>query len=107
MISTGVASKGFGLFRMDLLSLIDSQGIWSHFIPNQGGTIYDAEGFNYLGTGMLFLAIFVLFKLSYKIPSLHNQQKATLFPISILFIFLFFNVISKCCKAFSFSDLTA
>lgn len=95
MISSGVGTIGFGFYNMDLLSLIDSQGLWSYFIPNQQGTKGDAEGFNYLGTGMLFLAIFVLFQLSYKIPVWNKYQKTTLLPILILFIFLFLYAISN------------
>ena len=52
--SSGIATGGYGYYRMNLLSLIDASG-WSFIlrdIPEGGG---DYEGFNYLGLGTLLL----------------------------------------------------
>ena len=45
---------GYGYYRMNLLSLVDSSG-WSYVLPDlpQGGG--DDEGFNYLGLGHYLL----------------------------------------------------
>lgn len=52
----GVVATGYGFYRMNLLSLIDSDG-WSRVIPNLAGGEGDYEGFNYLGLGGLALAL--------------------------------------------------
>lgn len=51
---------GFGLYRMNLLSLIDPLG-WSYVLPNLPRGPGDYEGFNYIGLGMLLLIVPVLF----------------------------------------------
>ncbi|MFJ2363863.1 DUF6311 domain-containing protein [Pseudomonas sp. NPDC087697] len=55
-IADGMASGGFGLYRMNLLSVIDSSG-WSSILPDLPEASGDYEGFNYLGLGTLLLAI--------------------------------------------------
>lgn len=52
----GVISGGFGLYRMNLLSLIDSGG-WSLFLGDFPEGPGDYEGFNFLGTGALLVVI--------------------------------------------------
>lgn len=55
-VGGGAGTSGYGFYRMNLLSLIDASG-WSYIfgdIPGGGG---DYEGFNYLGLGMIFLAV--------------------------------------------------
>lgn len=47
---------GFGLYRMNLLSLIDPLG-WSYILPNLPRGPGDYEGFNYIGLGMLLLVV--------------------------------------------------
>ncbi len=49
-------SGGFGYYRFNLLSLVDSSG-WSHILPNIPEGPGDYEGFNYLGLGLLFLTL--------------------------------------------------
>ncbi|TVT85781.1 DUF6311 domain-containing protein [Pseudomonas sp. H3(2019)] len=55
-IADGMASGGFGFYRMNLLSVIDSSG-WSSILPDLPEAGGDYEGFNYLGSGTLLLAI--------------------------------------------------
>ncbi|MGE8096804.1 DUF6311 domain-containing protein [Pseudomonas fluorescens] len=55
-IADGMASGGFGLYRMNLLAPIDSSG-WSLILPDLPEASGDYEGFNYLGLGTLVLAI--------------------------------------------------
>lgn len=52
----GVVSGGFGLYRMNLLALIDPGG-WSLFLPDLPEGSGDYEGFNFLGAGTLWLVI--------------------------------------------------
>jgi hypothetical protein len=54
MVRDGLAAGGFGFYRMDLLSPIDSSS-WSYVLPDipEGAGAY--EGFNFLGLGTLLL----------------------------------------------------
>ena len=54
----GAVSRGYGDFKLDLLSIIDpiiqgGAGTWSNFLPDIKGT--SLEGFNYFGLGNLFI----------------------------------------------------
>jgi putative flippase GtrA len=51
------ALGGFGVYRMNLLSLIDSDVHWSRLLKDQAGGTGDYEGFNFLGLGVLLLAV--------------------------------------------------
>lgn len=55
-VGDGTVSGGFGLYRMNLLAPIDSNG-WSLILPDLPEGSGDYEGFNYLGSGTLLLAI--------------------------------------------------
>ncbi len=58
-VDQGLVSAGYGLYRMHPLSVLDPSG-WSYIlgdIPEAPG-VY--EGFNYLGSGMIFLAVCAL-----------------------------------------------
>jgi hypothetical protein len=55
-VGDGTVSAGFGLYRMNLLAPIDANG-WSLVLPNLPEGSGDYEGFNYLGAGLLLLAI--------------------------------------------------
>ena len=59
--SVGYSSspEGFGLFRMNLLSIIDSSG-WSHILRDLPEGPGDYEGFNYLGLGVIIASLFAL-----------------------------------------------
>jgi hypothetical protein len=58
-VGAGTTEGGYGYYRTNLLSLVDPSG-WSYVIkdiPEGGG---DYEGFNFLGLGIIFLAICAL-----------------------------------------------
>jgi hypothetical protein len=52
----GIVGKGYGQFRMNLLSPIDSSG-WSYVLRDLPEGVGDYEGFNFLGLGALFLGV--------------------------------------------------
>jgi hypothetical protein len=52
-------AEGFGIYRLNLLSLVDPNG-WSHVLPDLPGGPGDYEGFNFLGLGLLILAVVAL-----------------------------------------------
>ncbi len=88
-------SGGFGFYHMNLLSLINPNGEWSHWsrlLPALKGGGGDYEGFNYLGLGMIGLGciaihlVYQQFKRGYRI-------KIT--PILILSIGFFICAISN------------
>jgi hypothetical protein len=56
MIGNAAGAPGFGIYRMNLLALVDPEQTWSRVLPDQPGGEGDYEGFNYLGGGMLLLA---------------------------------------------------
>ncbi|MDN3223063.1 DUF6311 domain-containing protein [Pseudomonas nunensis] len=56
-IGKGAVAGGFGLYRMNVLSLIDASG-WSSIVPDLPEGPGDYEGFNFLGAGTLLAAIF-------------------------------------------------
>lgn len=61
-IGTGVSAAGFGSFRMNLLAPLDPQG-WSYgmkSLPAAWRKIGEHEGFNYLGFGVVVLALFAM-----------------------------------------------
>ena len=53
-VGSGVAGGGYGAFRANLLTLIDSEG-WSYLTPDIANPAYDIEGFAFLGLGALLL----------------------------------------------------
>lgn len=54
--SDGMSSSGFGLYRTNLLSLINPQA-WSYVLKDIPSSPGDGEGYVYLGLGLIFLAI--------------------------------------------------
>lgn len=56
MLKAGVQSGGFGFYRMNLLSLLDSNGVWSQLLPDLPNMPGDYEGFSFLGIGLILLA---------------------------------------------------
>ena len=64
----GAVSRGYGYFKLDLLSIIDPKvaigGNWSNFLPNIQGTTL--EGFNYIGLGNFLIIIIALLIFSKK-----------------------------------------
>ncbi|UQZ91420.1 hypothetical protein C4J81_19170 (plasmid) [Deltaproteobacteria bacterium Smac51] len=85
-IGDSAASGGYGLYAMNILSLIDPSG-WSYVIkdiPENGGNY---EGFNYLGLGVIFLwacALPVFFECTRKI--MHKVKNN--YPLIILMVFI-------------------
>lgn len=59
MLGTGVETAGFGYYRMNFLSLIDPNYIWSKLLPTLEKGAGDYEGFNFLGLGMIVLGFIV------------------------------------------------
>jgi hypothetical protein len=57
MTGRGVVGGQFGVYRMNLLSLINPDRFESVILRDQPGGPGDYEGFNYLGLGMLVLAL--------------------------------------------------
>ena len=55
-IGSGVSTGGYGLYRMNLLSVIDANG-WSYLLPGLSSAEPDYENFNYLGLGTLLLLL--------------------------------------------------
>jgi hypothetical protein len=53
----GISNTDFGLYHMNLLAPIDSDGLWSRWIPDRPGGPGDYEGFAFLGSGMIVLAL--------------------------------------------------
>ena len=55
-IGAGTRSGGFGLYRMNLLSIVDASG-WSYVLKDIPEGAGDYEGFNFLGFGVIFLLV--------------------------------------------------
>ena len=51
----GESAGGFGYYRLNLLAIVDSDGLWSRVLPDIGGAGGDYEGFCFLGLGVLLL----------------------------------------------------
>jgi hypothetical protein len=73
-ISEGIAKKGFGKYRMNVLSLVDPSG-WSYLLPDIPEGRGDYEGFNYLGVGALLLALLALSALRHAWPTLRSKRQ--------------------------------
>jgi hypothetical protein len=60
LFSSGVSTPGlYGIYKMDLLSVVDAGG-WSYVLRDIPQSEGEYEGFNFLGTGVILLMIFVL-----------------------------------------------
>lgn len=59
-VTTPGSAGGFGLFKMNLLSLFDSGGV-SHIFPDLPSLEGEYEGYNYLGAGRILLMGICLF----------------------------------------------
>jgi Family of unknown function (DUF6311) len=58
-VGKGTIASGFGFYRMNLLSIIDSNG-WSYVVRDLPGAEGDYEGFNFLGLGVILAGIFAI-----------------------------------------------
>ena len=93
VIGTGAAgAEGYGLYRLTLQSLFDSNG-WSYFIPEIANGFDAGEGFAFLGTGTLLLSIFAFIPLfiSKNAPILRADLKTaiTRYPLLLLLLLAF------------------
>ncbi|MGV3490148.1 MAG: DUF6311 domain-containing protein [Devosia sp.] len=59
LMVSSLGSGGYGVYRMNLLSLIDASG-WSRFWPDIPQRSADYEGFNFPGVGIIALIVLVL-----------------------------------------------
>lgn len=57
VIGDGVAAEGYGYYRMNLLSIFSAQG-FSYVLKNVPMASGDYEGLNFLGLGVILLALF-------------------------------------------------
>jgi hypothetical protein len=92
MLGSDTTASGFGLYRMNILSLIDPDDIWSKLLVDQYGKPGDHEGFNYLGIGMLGLGFIASYEYLKK-PKTNYTVKIV--PILIVSTGLFFYAISN------------
>ena len=82
----GLSGGGFGFYRMNLLSPIDSNLIWSKFIPDFYTNKDEEEGFNFLGIGILSILPFALFSL-FQTRTTHQTISKKNIPLLILATF--------------------
>ena len=63
-VGSGVAERGYGHYRMNLLSVFDASVFdtyeWSYILKSIANASGDYEGFNYLGLGVLILVFWSL-----------------------------------------------
>jgi hypothetical protein len=104
MIDTGALNAGgFGVNHMNLLSLINPDANypgadWSKLLRDQKGKFGDYEGFNYLGLGMLGLALVAGYELVRNIKTVRSikmDYDVRVVPVLILSIGLFLYAISN------------
>lgn len=90
--TTGAGAEGYGLYRLTLQSLIDSNG-WSYFLPEIPNGFDAGEGFAYLGSGTLLLCLFAFTPLliAKNAPDLRSHLKIVLarYPLLLLLLFAF------------------
>jgi hypothetical protein len=92
MFSNGGEAWGFGFFRMNLLSMINPDDLWSRILRDHNGGDGDYEGFNFLGIGIIQLAIFSIFEF------IKNKKiifHVSIMPICVLSLLLFSYAISN------------
>lgn len=93
MVGGGVTNEGFGFYRLNMLSVVDSDYLWSKLLPDIETSKGDYEGFNFLGTGMLGLFV-VAFVTLVKQGSVRLQY-TTVLPLLLLAVSLFIYALSN------------
>lgn len=93
VIGTSAAgAEGYGLYRLTLQSLFDSNG-WSYFLPEIANGFDAGEGFAYLGSGTLLLCLFAVIPLliSKDAPALRGDLRTAIArnPLLLLLLFAF------------------
>ncbi len=74
MVGEGVLKSGFGLYRMNLTSLVDASG-WSYLLHDLPEAAGDYEGFNFFGLGGLLLALAALPALKEAWPGVRRRKQ--------------------------------
>ncbi|WP_218068315.1 DUF6311 domain-containing protein [Candidatus Thiosymbion oneisti] len=88
-VGSGVSTGGFGLYRMNLFSILDPNG-WSYILKNLPQAEGEYEGFNYLGLGIIALTLFALPALiagNTGLPAAIKQRVTLLGALVSLFLF--------------------
>jgi len=87
-----VSATLFGETKMNLLSIVDSDGIWSKIIPNQQQGSLEYEGFAFLGLGVILMLTAIFFAEIFcrkNLYSFNNKfREKKFFPLIIIAIFL-------------------
>jgi len=95
-VASGVGEGGFGFYRMNLLSIIDSNG-WSYVLEDIDHASGNHEGFNYLGLGiisLLFCAFPVLISRKVTLFALVRRFPVLLVTLVLLTVFALSNKVS-------------
>jgi hypothetical protein len=88
-VGAGVSSGGFGYLRLNLVSLINPMG-WSFVLPDIPVAKGDYEGFNYLGLGIILLALVAIPSLlSFKTGMFHQIRKRPFLLLAMIGLLLF------------------
>ena len=74
MVGKGIVAAGFGIFRMNVASLIDPSG-WSYVMKDLPQARGDYEGFNYLGLGGILLLLAALPALKRALPAIRARRQ--------------------------------
>lgn len=86
-----VSEFGFGFFKMNLLSLIDSSG-WSYILRDIPQGLGEYEGFQFLGLGIALLILIGIVGIDFKRKPYLKNKTTILFPL--LLVVVFFTIIS-------------
>lgn len=86
-VGQSMSSGGFGFFRMNLLSIIDSSG-WSYILRDfpETARVGNGEGFNYLGLGLIVTVLFAIPTLFSVKTDIAGAMKA--YPLLVLALLL-------------------
>lgn len=88
VVGSGVSTLNYGFFKMNLLSLVDPNN-WSSILKDIPSLKGEYEGFNYLGIGVIILAIMSFREcLHYKKNTIVNKKIILLIVLSLI-LFLF------------------
>ncbi|MBT6796050.1 hypothetical protein HOA97_03845 [bacterium] len=91
-----IGSGGYSLYRANLNTFFNDNKLWSNIMPDLGTIPNDYEGFAFLGIGIIFLLIFVIFEI-FKNKLLFKTlfKKRNIFIISLSMILFLFAVTNK------------
>lgn len=95
MVYKGLEGGGYGIYRMNLLSLFDPDWDWSRLLRNIACKDGDWEGFNFLGIGMLLLLPVSLILAALRPKTFWRLRLLPLFLLSaVLFVYAISNRIA-------------